>query len=99
VSKVYVINDLNRNFDDAKRFGELVITTTGRAPIFKPDIVTNMLKDGLKDFNIDEDYLLVCGPPVMCMISTMILAKHDKPIKILIYDVKEQKYFNRHITL
>ena len=99
--KVFVINDMNHNFDKAIRHGELIFVTEGKVPIFKTDIASNMLKEKLVDFKPD-DYLLVSGPPILCMMAVLVIKSiWDKPlpIKTLVFDAKEQDYIVRHLTM
>lgn len=97
--KVFVINDMNHNFEKAARFGELKYATTGKVPIFKTDVAKRMLSEGLGEFNINEDYLLVSGPPILCMLASLIVLNGDKPIKTLVFDAKEQDYVVRHLAI
>jgi hypothetical protein len=103
MAKVFIINDLNHNFDKAARFGELHFVTKGKVPIFKTDTAKAMLDEGLSGFNIVEDYLLVSGPAILCMMSTLIVATKMSPsvqaIKTLVFDAKEQDYVVRHISI
>lgn len=98
MAKVYVINDMNHNFDKAKRFGELSYVTKGKVPIFKTDVAKTMLEDGLKEFDTKEDYLLVSGAPVLCMMAALIVVSAS-PVKMLIFDAKEQDYVVRHLAI
>ena len=95
--KVYILNDLNHNFSKAERFGELVYVTQGKVPIFKTDALRNLLLKNLKDFNIDEDYLLISGPALLCVMAALLLKVDGKPIKTLVFDAKAQEYVVRHI--
>lgn len=98
--KVYVINDMNHNFDKAARFGELRFVTSGKVPIFKTDVAKNMLLEGLSGFNVREDFLLVSGPAILCMLATMIVVENTtKPLQTLVFDAKEQDYVVRHLSI
>lgn len=99
MSRVFIVNDLSHDFDKASRHGELVYVTRGRLPIFKTDAVRVMLREKLKDFNIDEDFLLVTGPALVCIIATLLVVDGDKPIKLLVFDAKNQDYVVRHISV
>lgn len=98
--KVYIINDLNHNFDKAARFGELTYVTTGKVPIFKTDIAKRMLREGLQGFNVEEDYLLIAGPPILCIMASLIVLDGSHPhFKTLVFDAKEQDYVVRHLSI
>lgn len=97
--KVFIINDMNHNFDKAEKHGELVFVTAGKVPIFKIDVVKEMLSKGMKDFDLKEDFLLVSGPALMCMLATLVLLDGDTPIKTLVFDAKAQDYIVRHISV
>jgi hypothetical protein len=97
--KVYIINDMNHNFDKATRFGELKHVTVGKVPIFKTDVARTMLQRGLEGFNIKEDYILVSGPAILCMLTTMIVMDGRNPIQTIVFDAKEQDYVVRHLAV
>lgn len=100
MSKVYVINDLNHNFDKATRYGEIKYATVGKVPIFKTDVAKNMLRKGLEGFDIREDYLLISGPSLLCIMAAFIVTENtSKPLQTLVFDAKEQDYVVRHITI
>jgi hypothetical protein len=100
MAKVFIINDLNHNFDKAARFGELHYATTGKVPIFKTDIAKRMLQEGLTGFNVEEDFLLISGPAIMCIMATLIVIDGSHPhIKTLVFDAKEQDYVVRHLSI
>lgn len=98
MSKVYVVNDMNHSFDKAERFGKIIFATEGKVPIFKTDVVKNMLAESLKDFDIENDFLLLSGPTLLCIIATRILHTCDAPLKTIVFDAKEQDYVVRHLS-
>lgn len=99
MAKVFIVNDMNHDFTKAKEHGELVYVTTGKVPIFKTDVANNMLRQGLKDFDIDKDFLLLSGPAILCIMASHIVVDGDKPIQLLVFDAKEQDYVVRHLSL
>lgn len=99
MSKVYVINSMNHNFNKAAKYGTIHYVTNGKVPIFKTDIVKNMLRKGLEGFNIKEDYLLLSGPSILCILATWIVMNGKDPLKALVFDAKKQDYVVRHLTL
>lgn len=96
MARVFVVNNSMHDYTLADSFGELVNVTEGKVAIFKTDLVLGMLKEGLKDFSID-DYLLVSGPAWLAMISTMILFSKLSEVKFLIFDAKQREYVVRHL--
>lgn len=107
MSRVFVINDMNHNFDRASKFGTLVYVTEGKVPIFKVDAMRNMLKQGLEGFTA-ADYLLVSGPAFLCMAATLVAVDmlsaresmtYPEHIKTLVFDAKEQDYVVRHLPV
>lgn len=98
MAKVFIINDMNHNFEKAEKYGTLQFVTTGKVPIFKTDAAKNMLLKGLQEFDIREDYLLISGPAILCMQAALIVAG-PIPIKALVFDAKQQDYTVRHISI
>lgn len=107
MSRVFIINDLNHNFNSAARFGTLINVTEGRVPFFKTDVMYNILREGLAGFT-EDDYLLVSGPQIVCMMTVLVILdmhNHKHPfegltyIKTLLYDAKEQGYVVRHLPV
>lgn len=104
MSKVYIINNSDHDFTKAEKFGELVTVTEGKVPIFKTDVMNNMLTDVLKDFT-EEDYLLLAGPALTCIMAYQIIVdtlfdrflSKKYSIKVLVFDAKEQNYIVRHL--
>lgn len=96
--KVFIVNDMNHNFEKAKKHGELVYVTTGKVPIFKTDVTKNMVTEGLKGFNNEEDFLLLSGPPLLCIMATGVVMQNNNMYKVLVFDAKEQDYVVRHIS-
>jgi hypothetical protein len=98
--KVYIITDMNHNFDQAARYGELKYATTGKVPIFKTDIAKRMLQEGLEGCSIQQYYLLISGPAILCILATLIVLDGSHPhIKTLVFDAKEQDYVVRHLSI
>ena len=99
MSKVYVLNDMNHTFEQAAKFGELTFVTKGKVPIFKTDTMKSLLIEGLNDFDLENDFLLVSGPAVLCMLAVLLLHVKKTPIKTLVFDAKLQDYVVRHLTV
>ena len=92
MGKVYILNKGYHNYDEADRYGERVFVTDGPVAVFKVDSLIHTLKDALKSFEPDEDYLLISGPVILGILAVAILMKvHDK-INLLLFDAKRQNY-------
>lgn len=97
MAKVYVANNTNHDYSKAEQYGQLVDVTNGKAPIFKTSLMKSILEDGLADFT-EDDYLLVSGPAILCiMASTVLFSKFDT-VKFLVFDAKQQDYVVRHLN-
>lgn len=98
MSIVYVVNDMNHDFEKATRYGEITFVTEGKVPIFKTEVVKKMMKETLTNFDPETDYLLLSGPTILCAIAVLMLSTHNAPIKTIIFDAKEQDYTVRHLS-
>lgn len=96
MSKVYVVNNMTHDYTKAEKFGTLVNVTEGKMPIFKTDTMLAILKERLADFTSD-DYLLISGPALMCIMVATIAFSKVNTVKVLVFDAKEQGYIVRHL--
>lgn len=97
MAKVYIANNTNHDYSKAEQYGELVDVTNGKVPIFKTSIMKVLLEDGLAGFT-EDDYLLLAGPAILCvMASTIVFNKFDT-VKFLVFDAKQQDYVVRHLN-
>ena len=97
MAKVYIANNHIHDFKPAAKYGELVDVTKDKAPIFKTDVMKHILEEALADFKKD-DYILLTGPTLLCVMITTILARKFDTIKYLVFDAKLQEYVVRHIN-
>ena len=95
--KVFIVNNMEHDYSKAKHYGTLVDATKGRVPIFRTNSVRNMLEECLKDFT-EDDYLLLSGPSILCVIASTILFNRHDTVKFLVFDAKQQDYVVRHIN-
>lgn len=93
---VYVLNKGDHNYDAAKRYGECIVVTEGIVPIFKTDHVSAVLMEKLSAYK-EDDFLLVTGPVILCILATVILLRKFDSIKILVFNAKAQDYVVRQI--
>ena len=96
MSMIYVVNNAMHDYQNAERFGTIKYVTEGKVPIFKTDVVTKLLKDGLAEFTAD-DYILVSGPAWLDIIAALITFSKLNEVKFLVFDAKERMYIVRHL--
>ena len=97
---VYIVNLAGHDFDSAKKFGEIKAVTKGNINLLRPDRDLYHIIEGLKEFNQEEDYLLLSGnvlANVMCIMSLI----HQKVnlLNLLVYNAKNQDYVNHTLAL
>lgn len=97
MSKVFIVNNSVHDYSKATKHGELVNVTEGNIPIFKTDIVRDMLLEGLKDFK-EDDYLLIVGPTLLCIMAVNIALSKVDFVKMLVFDARLQDYTVRGIS-
>lgn len=91
--KVYVISNNGFDFEPAKGFGELVFLTSGFVDVNKNfDSYREKFENILKDFNIVEDYLLLVGVNLLCVLAYSIIYNPDIEVKLLHWNPKTEKY-------
>lgn len=98
MAKVFIINDSGFNYSKAERFGELVTLTKGHVPIHNGITKVEPISEGLKDFNIAKDYLLIAGPPILNAMAAALISHKGPFIKVLMFDAKKQDYSVRHLS-
>jgi hypothetical protein len=97
MNKIYVVNQGAHNYETAKKYGELIPVTEAHFPIFKITLLTETLRQKLKNFD-DDDLLLLSGPAWLNIVAaTMLLTKFDS-VKFLVFDAKQQSYIMRHLS-
>lgn len=96
--KVYIVNKAGHDFSNAEKFGELVPVTVGNMNVFRPDRPLFQIETVLKEFDPENDYLLLSGNVFANVLSvtSIILQRaafaEDFQIRFLVYDAKNQKY-------
>jgi len=94
-SKVYVLNHSGHDLGKAKRYGTLEVLTSGKVNIFSTDRLLHELTQKLKDFNWEEDYVLLSGNNILSFMVARILCALGKPINILVFNFKTSDYVVR----
>lgn len=101
MKKVFVINDSGHDFSQAKKYGELVIVTSGTINKYQPTYMFREFSSFIESSDKD-DYILVCGPTVMNIVfAGMFASKHGR-INLLLWLIDgkgENKYVSRTLIL
>lgn len=94
--KVYIMNDGGHNYDDAKRFGQLVFCTD---KVIKKSDTAQMFRElsvALEDA-VADDYILVSSLASLCCVATGIMANRFGEVHLLLYD--NGQYVERDLIL
>ena len=86
--KVYVTNFSGHDFSKAEKFGEIAWITRGYVSFHSLDRVKFRICEEV-DKSSEDDYLLLSGIPIICVLcATYWLWKHKK-CKMLVHDKKK----------
>jgi hypothetical protein len=96
MSRVYIINKGGHNFDDAKRYGDLVFCSEGIQNRFAVDAMYRMFVKELGD-STPDDYLLLTSLSILCTIAALVWGRMHGRVKLLLY--KNEKYVCREIII
>lgn len=101
MGKVRIINLAGHDFSQAEKWGELVAVTTGNLNIFRPERDLYNITEQLKDFDEEEDYLLLSGNVLANWMVAAVLFCVNKvtTLNLLIYDAKNHCYLEHTIYL
>lgn len=94
MSSVFIINKKPEfDYADAKKYGELVVLSTGLVNIYKPEEMARNMQAVITQFKAG-DYLLLAGNALPIFLAGMYVANNVKegPVNILIYDIKYKRY-------
>lgn len=94
---VFVLHKGEHNYDKAKQYGELKYVTEGIVPIFKTDSLYSMLEKEFNDFDSHNDFVLLTGPVILCVLASIVLLRKVDDFKTLIFNAKAQAYTVRQI--
>lgn len=94
MGRVFVVQESKYNYEDAKRFGELVVLSNDDYPSLKKDqrAITPLLEDFLFYFNPVEDHLLLIGDPILIGLCVALVAKRTSTIPVLKWDRRSASY-------
>lgn len=83
--RVFIVNNGGHNYDDAKRFGELIFCTD---KVIRKSDTAQMYRElnaAMVDSNPD-DYLLVSSLTSLCIVAAGILAAAHGELHLLLYE-------------
>lgn len=103
MSKVYVINKGCHDLSDAEGFGELVYLSEGSMNKFNTSGMYRTFIETLEESE-PNDYILVSGLTVMCVVACSIFATLHGRVNLLLYKTSRKKktpgyYVNREIII
>lgn len=102
--RVFVTQETNYDFTPAEQFGDIVFLThkdlnNMRASIHN-DKVAAEIKDKLKHFDPEEDWIVIAGSPYIAALVFMLIGrKNINSIKVLRWDNRDFRYVPLHIEL
>lgn len=81
---VYVVNNAGYDYDKAQEHGELIYLTQGYINIHKDyDELVGKLKNLIKTANPENDFLLLSGNNLLCLLAFDIWKEIHKKVNIL----------------
>jgi hypothetical protein len=93
---VYVPNKGAHDYEDAKKYGELVFLTTGVVERYRTNTIYRTLMLGMNDAQ-EDDYLLVSSLSILNSIISGILARKFGKINFLLF--RDGKYLLRTVNI
>ena len=96
--KVFIVNAGEWDMSSAEKFGTLIPLTEGRAqPIFNIEHILELMKPKL-DTAEEDDYILLCGSPMLIVIATGLMLFKFGVVNVLLFDAKTREYVPRTLT-
>lgn len=100
MSIVYVVQETNHDFSDAETFGKLMFLSVDKQDDFHNirdsehnTRLVSHLRHGLREFNVDRDFIVVAGSPYVNAAVFWILGKmNERVINVLRWDNRDRKY-------
>ena len=92
---VFVIQDNGtKNLGGALKFGEIEVLQRFDLPLHQDPAPTVVeLRDKLKDYNSEKDWVLLTGDPVLIGIVFHVIGARSKIIRCLKWDRQRTEYF------
>jgi len=91
--KVFIVNKSAHNFEEAKKFGELIFMTEGRMHRYATNDMCRIFQEVLEDSH-KEDHILLCSLNVMNAIACSVFAHKHGTLNLLLYN--EGTYIERN---
>ena len=89
---VWIVNNSGHDFSPAYEYGDnLYYLTNGRVNIFKTHKVINEIKGKMQNFRKD-DWLLLSGNSILCVIAVQVALAMYGQVKVLIYNAITGSY-------
>lgn len=95
-SIVYVLHKGDHDVSEAECHGTLKAVFEGVVPVFRTDSLECTVIQELSAFT-EDDFILISGPALLCMITTAVLLRRFESFKALVYNAKTAKYVVRQI--
>jgi len=96
MAKVFIINESSHDYNDAKRYGELVFLSSGLINRYATNQMVREFSPKLLSSTF-EDYILITGLSVMsCIACSMFAALHNR-LNLLLYRVPINKEDNNYV--
>lgn len=102
--KVYVTQETGFNFTDAENFGTVEFITRDDLNNMKGSLhnerVVRDIRRKLRDFNLDEDFIVIAGSPyVSALVFTLLGMRGVRTLRILRWDNRDQVYIPMQIEI
>lgn len=89
--RVFITNVAGHDFSKAEKFGEITWITKGWVPLQSLDRIKFLVTEKLVDVK-PEDFLLLSGTQVVCVVAALVWHNKLGYIKMLVHDKKEDDY-------
>lgn len=101
-TRVYVTQETNYDFSPAEAYGEVVFVTSKDLNNLRQsqhnESVIAQIKDSLKHYNPETDWLVISGSPYVASVVFMLIGqKRPAHVQILRWDNRDFKYQPLHI--
>lgn len=95
-SKVFVTNFAGHDYSKAEKYGEIVWITRGYVSFHSLDRVKYRICESVSTSS-SEDWLLLSGIPMICVVSALYWYFLHKKVKLLIHDKKRDDEYRELI--
>lgn len=93
MSRVFVTNYAGHDLSASEKYGEVISLTRGYISFGSLDRVNYTIAEKLTQYNVTEDdYLLLSGISIICIMAAMIWYNKFKKVKLLVWDPPTKDY-------